>query len=82
MTDPVPAAPPVMNIPTPMQPVPPPPGPTPSNSTSLTALGGAIACVTMSVLGANHVTFPAGVESALAVIFATLCGYLPASGRK
>jgi len=84
MTDPVtpPTPAPVMNIPTPMQPVPAPPGASPSNSTSLTALGGALACVVMAVLGANHITFPAGVESALAVIFATICGYFPASGRK
>jgi hypothetical protein len=83
MTDPIPAAPPpMMNVSTPMQPIPPPPGASPSNSTTLTAMGGALAAVTMAILGANHVTFPAGIESALAVIFATICGYFPASGRK
>lgn len=66
-----------MTDPTPQQ-----PGAAPSNSTTLTAMGGALACVTMAILGANHITFPAGVESALSVIFATICGYLPASGRK
>lgn len=59
-----------------------PPSAIPSGSTMGSALGGAIATVAMAILGANHITFPAGVESALAVIFTVLCGYLPASGRK
>ena len=58
------------------------PGAVPSNSTTASALGGAIAVVTMMVLATKGVTFPAGMEAALAVIFSTLCGYLPASGRK
>lgn len=59
-----------------------PPGAMPSNSTTATAVGGALATVTIAILGAKGITFPAGVEAALAVIFATLAGYLPASGRK
>lgn len=76
-----------MNQINPVQPVrppvePPAPGVVPSNSTNMTALGGALATVAMVLLGAKGITFPAGAEAALAVIFATICGYLPASGRK
>lgn len=65
-----------MNSPNPV------PGATPSNSTNMTAAAGALATVTMFILGQKGITFPAGMEAALAVIFATLGGYLPASGRK
>ena len=79
---------PIMNSPNPvpspqaMQPVPPPPGAMPSDSTSLSAVGGAIAVVVMAVLGQKGITFPAGVEAAIAVIASTLLGYIPKSGRK
>jgi hypothetical protein len=65
-----------------MQPVPPPPGGMPSDSTSLSAVGGAIAVVVMSVLGSKGITFPAGMEAAIAVIASVILGYLPPSGRK
>ena len=64
-------------------PVPPPtPGATPSNSTNATAIGGAVASLVIMVLGMKGITFPAGGEAALAVLVATVAGYLPASGRK
>jgi hypothetical protein len=72
-------------VPKPVEPPatpPSPPGAMPSDSTSLSAVGGAIAVVVMAVLGAKHITFPAGVEASIAVIFSTLLGYLPPSGRK
>ena len=59
-----------------------PPGAMPSDSTSLSAVGGAIATVVMAVLGSKGITFPAGMEAGIAVIAATLLGYLPPSGRK
>jgi hypothetical protein len=55
---------------------------TPSNSTNGTAVAGALAAILMAILGKYNITFPAGIESAIAVVFATLGGYLPASGRK
>ncbi len=54
----------------------------PSNSTTASALGGALAAITMAVLGHFNITFPAGIEASLAVVFCTLCGYLPSSGRQ
>lgn len=61
---------------------PPAPGALPSNSTNATALGGAAAALVIGYLGTRGITFPAGYEAALAVIFATLAGYLPRSGRR
>lgn len=58
------------------------PGATPSNSTVATGFGGAVATVIILILAQNHITFPAGMEAALAVIFSTISGYLPKSGRK
>ena len=66
----------------PAQTPPPPPGAMPSDSTSMSAVGGAIATVIMAVLGSKGITFPAGMEAGIAVIVATLLGYLPPSGRK
>lgn len=54
----------------------------PSNSTTASALGGALAAITMAVLGHFNITFPAGIEASLAVVFCTLCGYIPPSGRQ
>jgi len=54
----------------------------PSNSTVATAFGGAVATVVIAVLGQYKIFFPAGVESAIAVIVATVVGYLPKSGRR
>jgi hypothetical protein len=82
-----------MNSPDPVPPTPAPsqppapapapaPGALPSNSTNATALGGAAAALVIGYLGTRGVTFPAGYEAALAVIFATLAGYLPKSGRR
>jgi hypothetical protein len=48
----------------------------------MTLVGGAIATVVMAVLGRYGITFQAGVETAMSVIFAAALGYLPASGRK
>jgi len=70
-------------VPRPVEPpATPPPGAMPSDSTSLSAVGGAIATVVMAVLGSKGITFPAGMEAGIAVIAATLLGYLPPSGRK
>ena len=69
----------------PKTPTPPPsepPGALPSNSTNATALGGAIATLVIGYLGTRGITFPAGYEAALAVVVATLAGYLPKSGRR
>lgn len=54
----------------------------PSGSTQGSILAGALATVTMAILGKFHITFDAGVESALVVIFTVLGGYLPPSGRR
>ncbi len=55
----------------------------PSGSTQLTLLGGAAAAVTMAILDkAFNIHFDAGVESAMAVLFAAALGYFPPSGRK
>ena len=63
-------------------PVPPKAGLMPSDSTSLSGLGGAVAVIIIAALGAKGITFPAGMEAAIAVIVSTLLGYLPPSGRK
>jgi len=60
----------------------PPPGLSPSNSTTATGAAGALAALTVFILGQKGITFPAGMEAAIAVIFATIGGYLPASGRR
>lgn len=60
----------------------PPPGALPSSSTTATAIGGAVASLAIMILGMKGVTFPAGAESAIAVLVATVAGYLPSSGRK
>ena len=54
----------------------------PSGSTNATLIGGALAAITIGVLGKIYgIYFEAGFEAGLAVIFATLVGYLPKSGR-
>ncbi len=58
------------------------PGFTPSNSTTATALGGTVASLIMMILGHNGVTFPAGMESEIAILAAAIIGYIPSSGRK
>jgi hypothetical protein len=54
---------------------------TPSGSTTGSALGGALSAVIIYILGRYGITFPAGIEAAIAAIVATVIGYLPASGR-
>jgi hypothetical protein len=71
-----------MPDPLPSPPVPGTPGLAPSNSTNATAAAGALATLVIYVASLKGITFPAGIESALAVVFATLGGYLPKSGRK
>ncbi len=68
--------------PPPPAPVPPSPGLAPSNSTSASVVGGALATMIIYMLSMKGVVFPAGAESALAVLATALAGYLPASGRK
>lgn len=63
-------------------PVPNKPGLQPSSSTTATACAGAMATIVVYLVSLKGVTFPAGIESAIAVVFATVGGYLPASGRK
>jgi hypothetical protein len=69
-----------MSTPNPVPP--PPPGVVPSSSTTATAIGGAVASLSIMALARKGITFPAGAESALAVLVATVAGYLPSSGRK
>jgi hypothetical protein len=58
------------------------PGMTPSGSTTGSGIGGAVAAVVIFILGRYNITFPAGMEAAIAVLVSTLIGYIPASGRK
>ena len=67
-----------MSTPTPV----PQPGLAPSNSTSASVIGGALATMIIYILGAKGITFPAGAESALAVLATALAGYIPKSGRQ
>jgi hypothetical protein len=60
----------------------PPSGWTPSGSTNATGLAGACATLVIYLVSLKGITFPAGIESAIGVIFATLGGYLPKSGRQ
>lgn len=65
--------------------VPPPlptPGIAPSNSTSASVLGGSLATLLIYILAQKGVTFPAGAESALAVLATAIAGYIPKSGRQ
>ena len=55
---------------------------TPSNSTTGSAIGGALAVVIVYIFSLKGITLPAGVEAAVAAIMGTMAGYLPASGRK
>ena len=66
-----------MNAPNPV-----PTGVVPSNSTTASAAGGSLAAIIIYILSFKGITFPAGMEAALAVVISTLAGYLPASGRK
>ncbi len=73
----------IKEAPEPTAPVPSsPPGLTPSNSTNATAIGGALSALVIYCLSLKGITFPAGLESAVAVICATIAGYLPNSGRR
>lgn len=67
-----------MNSPNPV----PTPGALPSNSTTATAIGGAIATIVIWGLSLKGITLPPGVECAAGVLFSTICGYFPQSGRK
>lgn len=68
--------------PRPLMPVPPNPGLSPSNSTSASVLGGALATLIIYILSAKGITFPAGAESAIAVLATAFAGYLPKAGRQ
>jgi uncharacterized membrane protein len=54
----------------------------PSNSTTASALGGAVAVIVIAVCAQFGIYFEAGVEAAIAVIAAAGLGYLPKSGRR
>lgn len=54
----------------------------PSNSTTASAVGGAVATIVIGILGQFHITFAPGFEAAIAVLVAVAAGYLPESGRK
>ena len=54
----------------------------PSGSTNATGIAGAITSLLIYGLSLKGINFPAGMEAAIAVLVATLVGYLPASGRK
>jgi hypothetical protein len=58
------------------------PGLTPSASTNATAVGGALATLIIYGLSFAHITLPPGAEAAVAVLVASIAGWLPASGRK
>ncbi len=66
----------------PLPPMEPLPSLLPSNSTNGTMIGGAVATLIMYGLSMKGITFPAGVESAIAVLISALAGYLPRSGRR
>lgn len=64
------------------QPVKPPINFAPSSSTVASAVGGALATITIAILGQMNIHFEAGVEAALAVLFSVVAGYIPPSGRQ
>lgn len=72
-----------MSTPNPVPPPPPsPPGLAPSGSTNGTAVAGSVAAIIMYILSRYGITFPAGLESEIAILVAALGGYIPKSGRK
>ncbi len=71
-----------MNTPIPVNP-PSPPGWAPSGSTAASGFAGALAVVAIySIQGFLHYQVDAVLGAAISIIFSTLAGYLPASGRK
>lgn len=68
-----------MNTPLPVNPA---PGAVPSASTTATGIGGAIATLIIYGLSLKGINLPAGAEAAVAVLVATIAGYIPAAGRK
>lgn len=61
---------------------PPQTGASPSNSTVATLIGGSAASLLFYILATRGITLPAGAEAQTAILFATLAGYLPRSGRQ
>jgi hypothetical protein len=57
------------------------PGSAPSGSTNATLVGGSLAVITLAILHAKGITLGPDVEPALAVVFASIAGYIPRSGR-
>jgi len=54
---------------------------TPSNSTTFSALGGALSVIVIWVIGLFHVVIPPEVAASIAVVVSTFAGYIPRSGR-
>ena len=53
----------------------------PSASTTFTGFGGAVAIVVIAILKQKNIDLGVEADVSLAVIFNTLAGYLPKSGR-
>ena len=60
----------------------PPSGFTPSASTGASGIGASVAAIVIYLLSLKGITFPAGLEAAIAGLFTTLAGYIPKSGRQ
>jgi hypothetical protein len=59
-----------------------PSGFTPSASTGASGIGASVAAIVIYLLSLKGITFPAGLEAAIAGVFTTVAGYLPRSGRQ
>lgn len=57
------------------------PGLKPSSSTVGSGVGGALALIVISIIGAFHYNISPELAASITLICGTLAGYLPASGR-